>query len=145
MAKPKYIETPEVMWEYFEEYKKWVSENPIEVQDFVGKDGDEVFRKRQRPMTMEGFELFLFEKEIINDAGDYFSNKEGRYSEYAAICSRIKKAIRNDHITGGMVGIYKESITQRINGIADKTQADDKTEITVKVKYERKGTDGNTE
>lgn len=101
MAKPKYIETPEVMWEYFEEYKKWVSENPIEVQDFVGKDGDEVFRKRQRPLTMEGFEGFLCSrKKSSMTLAIILVTRRVRYQEYAADRSRIKKAIRNDHITG---------------------------------------------
>jgi hypothetical protein len=51
---------------------------------------------------------------------DYFANKDGRYSEYATICSRIEEAIRRDQIEGGMVGQYNASITQRLNGLTEK-------------------------
>lgn len=42
MGKRKYIETPEILWEHFENYKKWVKNNPIKVQDYVGKDAEMV-------------------------------------------------------------------------------------------------------
>lgn len=138
MGKPKYIETPEKMWELFLAYKEHEKSNPILVQDFVGKDGQEVDRKRERPLTTEGFELYCFEQGIINDLGDYFSNKNGKYENYSTICLRIKKAIRQDQITGGMAGIYNPSITQRLNGLVEKVQEDGSKEVTIKVKYERK-------
>ena len=124
MGNFKYIPTPEKMWEYFLAYKKETKENPILVQDFVGKDADEVQRKKEKPLTLEGFELFLYEHGIINDVGDYFSNKHGNYSEFSPICSRIKKTIRQDQIAGGMVGIYNPSITQRLNGLVEKQELD---------------------
>ncbi len=37
------------------------------------------------------------------------------------ICSRIKRAIRQDQIEGGMVGQFNPSITQRLNGLTEKT------------------------
>lgn len=58
---------------------------------------------------------------IINDIGDYFKNKDGRYSDYAPICSRIKTIIRQDQIEGGMAMIYNPSITQRLNGLKEST------------------------
>lgn len=145
MAKNKYIETPAKMWELFLAYKAQAKSNPILVQDYVGKDGDEVHRQKERPLTIEGFELYCFDAGVINDLGDYFSNKDGRYTNYATICSRIKKAIRNDQIEGGMAGIYNPSITQRLNNLVEKIQEDGSKELTIKVKYERKGTGNNTE
>jgi hypothetical protein len=139
MGKSKYIESPEKMWEYFTSYKSEVKDNPIKVQDYVGKDGDEAYRKKERPLTMEGFELWCYENEIISDLSHYFSNYEDRYKDYLAICSRIRKAIRNDQIEGGMVGIYNPSITQRLNNLVEKIQEDGSKELTIKVKYERKG------
>lgn len=120
--KPKYIPTPEILKQHFLSYCKWVKENPIQVQDFVGKDGDEVMRKKERPLTMEGFEVWCFNNEIINDLGDYFSNKDQKYSEFSTICSHIKKAIRANQIDGGMAGIFNPSITQRLNGLTEKTE-----------------------
>lgn len=121
MPKHKYIETPEKMWELFEQYKAWAKYNPILVQDFVGKDADEVYRKKERPLTVDGFECWCYDNEIISDLSQYFANTEQRYTEYQTICSRIRKAVRTDQIDGGMAGIYNPSITQRLNGLIEKT------------------------
>jgi hypothetical protein len=122
MGKHKFIETPEKMWEYFEAYRQKVKSNPILVQDFVGKDGDEVNRKKERPLTLEGFELYCYDNDIISDLSKYFANTDNKYAEYCAICSRIRKTIKDDQIQGGMAGIYNPSITQRLNGLTDKSE-----------------------
>lgn len=130
IGKPKYIETPEKLWEYFEAYKKEIEDNPILKHDFVGKDATEVERKLSRPLTMEGFENYLAKNDIIEDLGDYISNKNDKYSNYSTICSRIRKEIRQNQIEGGMAGIYNPSITQRLNGLVDKKEVDLKADIT---------------
>lgn len=130
MGKHKYIETPEKMWELFEAYKKETKANPILVQDFVGKDGDEVNRKKERPLTVEGFECFVMNNTAISypDLSRYFAGTEETYKPYYAICSRIRNQIRQDQIEGGMAGIYNPSITQRLNGLTDKSEVNVKTE-----------------
>ncbi len=149
MAKPKppikqkYIETPEKMWELFCAYKEWVKSNPIKINDWVGGMGKKVVRTKERPLTIEGFECYCFNQSIINDLGDYFSNKNGKYETFSTICSRIRREVRTEQIEGGMAGIYNPSITQRLNGLVEKSAADDKTEMTLKVKYERKGNNTN--
>lgn len=125
MARPKgtkYIETPEKMWELFEAYKKEVKDNPRVKHVFVGKDGNSDFERLERPLTIEGFENWCFQNEIISDLGDYFSNKNEAYTDYSTICMRIRKAIRQDQIEGGMVGQYNASITQRLNNLVEKSQ-----------------------
>ena len=122
MGKRKYIETPEKMWEYFELYKKETKSNPILIQDFVGKDGQRVEREKEKPLTMEGFELYCYDNDIISDLSHYFCNLDNRYANYVVICSRIKKAIRNDQIQGGMIGIYNPSITQRLNNLVERQE-----------------------
>jgi hypothetical protein len=139
IGRPRNIESSEKLWEYFIEYERQTKSDPIKVQDFVGKDGDEVNRERERPLTIEGFECYLFEQGIINDLGDYLSNKDGRYSEFATICRAIKRKVRRDQIEGGMAGIYNPSITQRLNGLVDQKASDDKQDVTIRVKYDRKG------
>lgn len=126
--KPKYIATPELMWQLFCNYKKQIKENPKEVHDFAGKDAYEVYRFRERPLTFEGFTRYLYDEEIIADITDYFENKQNRYALYVHVCSRIKNAIREDQIDGGMTQIYNTSITQRLNSLVDKSQVETKTE-----------------
>ena len=124
MGKRKYIETPEKLLEYFEDYKKETKNNPIQVQDYVGKDAEMVYRTKERPLTIDGFEVWLFKKGIISDLSNYFANSDNRYSDYSTICSHIKKEVRSDQIEGGMAGIYNPSITQRLNNLVEKVQND---------------------
>lgn len=139
MGKNKYIETPEALWEYFTQYKTALKDNPFKVKDWVGKDGDQIEREKERPLTMEGFELYCYENDIIKSIDDYFSNTGGAYTDYSGICSRIRKAIRADQIEGGMAGMYNPSITQRLNGLTEKIQEDGTKEVVIKVKYGDKG------
>jgi hypothetical protein len=118
----KNIPTPDIMKQYFEEYKKLIKDKPILVKDWVGKDADEVHREKERPLTMEGFQNYLDDQDIITDVTDYFENKEGRYTDFIRICSRIKREIRQDQIEGGMAGIYNPSITQRLNSLTEKVE-----------------------
>jgi hypothetical protein len=124
MSKKKYIETPEKMWELFEAYRKDVKGNPRHISDYVGKDGEHVHKPLERPLTFEGFECFVMDNTKITypDLSEYFDGKNESYSDYFHICSRIKREIRTDQIEGGMVGQYNASITQRLNGLAEKTQ-----------------------
>ena len=122
MAKHKYIETPEKLWEYFQAYKDDIKSRPFKVKDWVGKDGDQIEREKERPLTIEGFENYCFEHNIISDLGKYFANSDNAYSEFRTICSRIRQVIRQDQIEGGMAGMYNPSITQRLNGLTEKSE-----------------------
>ena len=123
MAKKKYIETPEILLELFEKYKKKVHENP-RYNYQLDKTGKVVPVPLRVPLTMEGFVIYCYNE--ISCIDQYFENRDGRYQEYVAICSYIRKEIRNDQIEGGMVGQYNASITQRLNGLAEKTQNETK-------------------
>lgn len=113
--KSKYIETPEKMWQLFEAYRD--SRKPREIQKATPKGVVSEFHTP--PLTMEGFENYCFEHASTID--HYFRNETGSYDAYRPICSHIKKLIRQDQIEGGMVGQYNPSITQRLNGLTEKT------------------------
>jgi len=143
MGKNKYIETPERMWEYFLSYKSQLESNPIYIveqkkgniiipKDFEGEIPDSIVRlPAKRPLTLEGFENWCADNDIINDLGDYFANTDNKYSDYSTICSRIKRTIRQDQIEGGMVGIFNPSITQRLNGLVDKKETEIKGGLSI--------------
>ena len=131
MARPfgtKNIETPEILWQHFIDYKEVTKSKPITVKDWVGKDAEQVYKEKERPLTIEGFENYLEDKEVISHLSDYFANTNDSYSDYSTICSRIKRNVRQDQIEGGMVGIYNPSITQRLNSLVERTdiKSDDK-------------------
>lgn len=121
MGKNKYIESPEKMWELFVAYKKEVKENPIIVKDWVGKDAAAVYREKERPLTMVGFECYVMEHTPITypDLTRYFSNQEDAYTEYLTITSRISNEIKNDQLNGGMTMIFSQNLTARMNGLVD--------------------------
>ena len=121
------------MWELFEAYVQHVKENPVQVQDFVGKDGNEIQRRKERPLTFEGFENYLDDRGIIGDLHEYHSNRKGGYEAFEKVMKRIHRVIREDQITGGMVGIYHHGLAARILGLVEKTEnKHEVTEIIVK-------------
>ena len=122
MAKHKYIETPEKMWELFKKYRKHVKENPRVKVEYVGKDGFRVDTPLVTPLTLEGFKSFGYDNNVT--ISHYFDNTDKAYDEYRAICSRVRGVIRQDQIEGGMVGQYNASITQRLNNLQDKQQVE---------------------
>ena len=136
MGRHKAIETPELMLQYFTEYCEYAKNNPIKVHDFVGKDGDEVYRLRERPLTIEGFENYCYNQGVISDLSHYFANTNNAYADFLTICSRIRKTIRQDQIEGGMAGVYNPSITQRLNSLVEKSE--NKHEVSeIKITYDR--------
>ena len=127
MARPfgtKKIESPEKLWDLFAEYKTLTKQSPRYRTQFVGRDGVMVKEPLERPLTIEGFECFLNDKGIIGDLSHYFANTNNAYDDFLTICSLIRKEVRKDQIEGGMVGQYNPSITQRLNGLVEKTQTD---------------------
>jgi len=126
MARPKgtkKIETPERFWELFEEYVNQTKSNPRYKHE-LDKFGNIVAIPLRVPLTIEGFEMYCFNQGVINDLSHYFCNLDNRYTDYVAICTRVRKAVRNDQIEGGMVGQYNPSITQRLNNLVEKTQTE---------------------
>lgn len=120
-GRPRIFKSPEALWDAFVLYKEWVKANPILVHDYVGKDGVEVFRQRQRPLIMEGFQTWLVDEGYISfpDIDPYL---DGTYPEFSAISRTIKTAIRQEQVSGGMAGIYNPSLTARINGLTEKQE-----------------------
>jgi len=118
MSKHKYIKTSELLWEMFESYRDKTINNPRLI-DKALQSGKVVQEALRVPLTMEGFEVWGYEHGVTLD--HYFKNSNGAYDEYCHICQRIRKAIRQDQIEGGMVGQYNPSITQRLNNLTEKT------------------------
>ena len=120
MAKHKYIETPEKMWELFEAYRKEVKKNPRIKIEYVGKEGDKVETPVEQPLTVEGFKCYCYEH--AGDPNGYFKNLDGAYDEYLPIITRIREIIRQEQITGGMTGFYHPNLTARINNLREQQE-----------------------
>lgn len=120
VGRPRNLESPEQLYELFLRYKADVKANPRIKYVYGGKDFEERAEPLERPLTMEGFEVFCWDE--VGCVEDYFLNRNKAYGDFSAICSRIRREIREDQITGGMVGQYNASITQRLNGLKEQVE-----------------------
>lgn len=111
----------EIAWASYKESLTQEANNWLKVQ-YVGKEGDRVTDPLKLPYTMEGFEVFCYNN--YGCVNQYFDNKDGYYDEFVTICSHIRKEIRSNQITGGLLGVFNPSITQRLNGLTDKKEID---------------------
>lgn len=127
MAKHKYIETPERLYEMWEAYKLQVKSNPRYKYVMAQKTGEMVKEPLECPLTQVGFEAFCYAKFNVS-VNSYFDNRDKAYDEYSTICIRIVNERKDDQITGGMVGQYNASITQRLNGLSENVNSTVKTE-----------------
>ncbi len=118
MSKPKYIETPEKMLELFNAYRESTKARKRIIPKATPRGIVE--EEHTPPLSMAGFEVYCFNQGLTVE--HYFRNTNDSYNEYCGICSHIKKVIREDQIEGGMVGQYNSSITQRLNGLTEKTE-----------------------
>jgi hypothetical protein len=122
MGKNKYIETPEKLLDLFKEYVIHEQQNPLYKRDYVGKDGIPVDTPLTTPITFDGFELYLFEKEIINDLGDYSKNDDNRYTDYAPIITHIRKFCYVNNFKGASVGLFNANLIAKKLGITEKIE-----------------------
>lgn len=122
MHPTRIFKTPDELehaWKLYKEDLLVQATDWLKIQ-YVGKDGDRRTDAMKLPYTMDGFEVFCYNN--YGDVENYFRNKDGYYNDFTAICSHIKKEIRSNQITGGLLGVYNPSITQRLNSLVEKTE-----------------------
>jgi hypothetical protein len=120
------FKTPNDLLEAWKAYKKSLQSKALEWPkiQYVGKDGTRVEDYPKLPLVMDGFESFCYD--FYGCVNQYFDNKDGYYDDFVTICSHIRKEIRADQITGGLLGNYNASITNRLNNLTESTT----TELT---------------
>ena len=123
------FKTPDELLKVWNEYKADIEEQELKWMkvQYVGKDGERVSDPVKIPYTLEGLKRYCWDKEI-GTIQHYFDNTDSMYDDFCVICSRIKNEIREHQIIGGMNGFFNASITQRLNGLADKKELDVKGE-----------------
>jgi hypothetical protein len=137
MARPKgtkYIETPEKMWELFEQFEKEHEADPITVNKISVK-GDVISYQIPRPKTFLAFEVWLNKQGILNNLGDYEKNRNGSYTDYSPIIVRIKAACNKQVIEYGLVGEYNANLSARVTGTTEKNESKSEEKHEVVVRY----------
>lgn len=122
MPTKKNIQDPELLFDYFEQYKIWVKENPKKEHFFIPSLKKEISVRRDLPLTWDGFEIWLRRNKILSKLQDYKENKENRYTEYAYIIRAINQEIYQDKFTGAAVGLFNANIIARDLGLVDKKE-----------------------
>ena len=122
MGRPNKIHSPEHLWELFTEYKSHVKNNPILKHTFVGKEGRSEYSELERPLTIEGFECYCADRDIIQDLGSYSSNQRGRYKRFSTIITRIRKNCFVNNFNGAAVGLFSPNLIARKLGLSDKKE-----------------------
>ena len=122
VGRPRNIETPIKMWELFQGYQTDLKEREKEWEkvQYVGKDGARKTDKLKLPLTIEGFKRYCWDIEI-GCIERYLKNVDNSFDDFVPICSRIKNAIRENQLTGGVLGVFNASITQRMNNLTERT------------------------
>ena len=121
MHPTRIFRTPDELEQAWKLYKESLEkqEEWFKVQ-YVGKEGERVTDAFKMPYTFDGFEVFCYEN--YGCVEQYFKNTGGLYNDFVPLCSHIKKEIRSNQITGGLLGVYNPSITQRLNNLVEKVE-----------------------
>jgi len=119
-AEGKNIETPEKLWEYFKEYQKINKQNPRYINQLCNRTGAIIPVPFKPPLTWEGFECLLADKDVITTLNDYKSNRDNRYKSYVEVITRIRNELFKDKFEGASIGLYKENIIARDLGLKDR-------------------------
>lgn len=129
-GKPKAIKTPEKMWELFEQFREWIEDNPLVYQEHTTTPKGPITKtiEHQRALTWQAFDSWLLNKGIASDTRAYRQNRDGAYSEYRAVCTRINNEMYSQKFEGAASGIYNANIIARDLGLVDKK------DLTVKEK-----------
>ena len=129
MGKRKYIETPEKLWEYFKDYVLHEKNNPMYKVEYVGKEARTEYKPLETPITFEGFECWLADKNIIEHLSDYSANTKGIYDDYSTIITRIKSNCYVHNFKVAAVGLFNANIIARKLGMIEKIETDNKHEL----------------
>ena len=121
-GRPPIWNTPEELWEAFEKYKAENKANPYRVQDYVGKDGDKVYRDKERPITFRGFEGYLAENGVCFDLSRYRKEEGEHHKEFVPIITRIRATCDRDMLEGASSGVYSANIASRLLGLVEKQE-----------------------
>lgn len=111
------------------EYCEYCDANPIKVdvrskmkRNSKSGDSSELGNVTiKRPYTLDGFCLFAG---ILMPWATFKNNAKRRkdWADFEIVINACEQTIRDQQVTGAMIGIYSERLTARLNGITDKQE-----------------------
>ena len=117
MAKPRYIETPEKLYELFEQYTEDTKRRVRTIPKATNKGV--LYEEHVPPLTIDGFKTYCNKQGA--DINRYWYGIGEGFDVFVSIVTRIKEEIRNDQVEGALVGQYQQNIVARLNALTEKT------------------------
>ena len=123
-GRPPKFKTPEELEAKAEEYFRWCDDNPIRIYkrkdagaNQTAKSGSGVKSQEgeafaNRPYTLDGLGLYV--GVVWKDFKTYHQD-----DEFSEVIRTLEARVRDQQVSGAMVGVYNSNLTARLNGIAD--------------------------
>lgn len=128
IGRPAKFPTAEDLWREALAYFDWCDENPITTNNKRKKSRSESSESQSleqepvsRPYTLDGLCLWC----NILTPWATFKRDCGRRADaedFAIVINACEQCVRDQQVTGAMIGIYSERLTARLNGITDKQE-----------------------
>lgn len=137
IGRPPKFETAGDLFDKLIEYCEYCDANPIKVDvrskmkrnSNTGDSSELGNTSIKRPYTLDGFCLFAG---ILMPWATFKNNAKRRvdWADFEIVINACEQVIRDQQITGAMIGVYSERLTARLNGIAEKQELDAKVRST---------------
>lgn len=132
------MDNPNELMDLWNGYKKYIDEHP-DIENVVTVKGNTVKKETKKPYLKQGFESYVFREKGFS-IKDYLS---GNYAEFSDVVTCIRNEWEEDQISGTITGKYKApNLVARLNGLVEKSSADDKSTVTYIIK-DADGNEGN--
>lgn len=139
-GRPRKFNSVEEYLNKFFEYCEWANNNPIITTDGIKlTEGEKTTQANRiaRPLTIDGWCAFA-------NIGNYSQFKKDYIERgFGDAIAGIERVIRENQISGAAVGIYRENLVARLNGLTDRkdvTSAGKRVEIEVMKSKHNEGT-----
>ena len=113
IGRPRIFETPEDLYNSACEYFDYTT-NRTDLNAYGFK------QKRNVPFTLTGLCIFLgVNTKYFWDFKRSLNLEDPKDLEFSEVVNKIEEIIQTQQVTGAIVGLYKENIIARLNGIKD--------------------------
>lgn len=121
-GKDRIVESPEKLAEAADEYFQWCLDNPINVDDFKGKDADRVTYHHPRPFLKNEIARFchLAQWRSIEELKEV----KGKEEDYSQVIARIEGIIADRKYTYAVIRVFDSNIVARDLGLIDQQKVE---------------------
>ena len=130
-GKPRKIKDPKELWNLALEWVSYMTDQTIDSQMFVGKDGKEVLKHTKHPLTMESFYIFSgISKQLFHNMENRLKHNRDNPTynediakidkEFLDVCTRIRQISFNQQFAEASAGNYNANIVARYLGLTEK-------------------------